>query len=428
VKNPVSYTLKPNFTVTDVNLIFDSMRRRARAAFTYHWNMAVSTGNDSGLIATKLKNNAQAIEIGLAAAWETARTWADRKVEIVRFATDVDKERFERAQKLVSDWKGMIKSYEADCFRKARGNKMIRFITTKRESTWKEDVAYALNTLRRAYPFVSIKNRPRLARALRKALTAGTAKYGRWDQILKNTAVFPNDLLAEGIPAAEIAGPWWTKTKTIKRPMDWVERGILSEKDLARARSSPTILNWVGDIGLDSGDHTLVHAVEVYYSQHRSPPSVEWARRRNNEIEEERTQKDLEDQLPQVEAWLESSDYWRRSEDVTVPPMPDPTFRVLRQGDGELLCHMAKRDGLCVVDSVIDAVNDISWAKGEGAFTEKLFLKAKREGFVTLIISTDQKRRTVVGLNEHGFCTSEHHCTGIQNKVDAVAYEYFKKH
>jgi hypothetical protein len=79
------------------------------------------------------------------------------------------------------------------------------------------------------------------------------------------------------------------------------------------ASSSPTAKTWLMDAGLDANDRQLVQSVETYYIQHKAAPSVEWARRRNNELEEERTNKDLETQLPQVEEWLSESAYWRRS-------------------------------------------------------------------------------------------------------------------
>jgi hypothetical protein len=411
--NPVSYTLKKDFTAGDVDRIFDSMRRRARAAFTYRWE---SIKNKDTIVADKIKKHAEAVEKTLGDSWGYCK-WvmaSDKgdyaKHELVQIGG------INAANKI-------LKLYEEECFKAVRDMAWHKkAVQVGKKSVlgeaWTPNVRAILLRVRSAYPWVTSKNLHRLAKAI-QPMVIGKPKIDTRDGY-----VVAADLLAFGIPAAEIAGPWYDKKK-FKSPVEWVRN---KEGIAFSYLSSETMRGWMNTNGLDENDRQLRDSIKNYFDQHRAAPSVAWARRRQNELEEERTQKDLEAQLTPVEEWLESSYYWRHSEDVTVPPMPDPTFHVLCQGDAELLCRMAKRDGLCVVDAIIDMVNDISWAKDEDTFTAKLFLKAKREGFVTLIISTDPKRRTVVGLNEHGFCTSEHHCTGIQNKVDVVAYEYFKKH
>jgi hypothetical protein len=79
------------------------------------------------------------------------------------------------------------------------------------------------------------------------------------------------------------------------------------------------------------------------------------------------------------------------------------------------------------VDAVINIMESATGYDDEERTSKSIYKQSKSENFVTLIFSTDPKRRTVVGLNELGICTSEHHCTGIQNKVDKLAFEYFKK-
>ena len=429
--NPTNYNLKEgSFTVKDIDRIYDTLRRRARAAFTYRWNIMPDPKAAGGIVAQKIKKEAEAIEYGLTASWETARKWADTKTEIVRFATDVKHERWMRAQKIINDSKVIIRGYEGDCFAKVRNARHIKSLSAGRaEESWLNQVRAYLTRLSMAYPYVSRKNRPRLVKVLRKHL----AKH-EWKDRAKAGNIYPSDLVAAGIPAAEIVGPWWQRTKDIKSPMDWIkdnEQSVSSMiSDNGPWHMSPRATDWVRAIDLDYGDRQLVQAVEHYYDRNKTAPSVDWVRRRSNELEEERTNKDLETQVPRVEEWLEESEYWRRSADfaeIYLPIMPDPTFRVLRQGDGDLLCRTARRDGLCVVDAVINILDNAGMYADEERTSKAVFRKSKEEGFVTLIISTDPKRRTVVGLNELGICTSEHHCTGISNKVDKVAYEYFKK-
>jgi len=432
MKNPVSYILGKDFTVKTIDRIYDSMRRRARAAFKHQWGH-VEKPEVGGFITEKLKKNAEAIEYGLTASWEEARKWANRGVEIVRFGTNVEAERWMRAQKFITDSNRLIKNYEGECFQRVRGQKHIKALTKPKDGArWFDEVKTLLKRLRMAYPYVTSKNQPRLSKALRKHIAPYSPSTGNWDNRFKAGAIRPYHLLEAGIPAAEIAGPWWTRRKDIKSPIEWVRAGKMTNDFSGRmdeASSSPTAKTWLMDAGLDANDRQLVQSVETYYMQHKAAPSVEWARRRNNELEEERTNKDLEDQLPKVEDWLTESDYWRRSADfaeVYIPKMPDPTFRVLGPGDAELLCRTAKRDGLCVVDTITDIVDNGVYVDEERT-SKSWYKKSKEEGFVTLIFSTDPKRRTVVGLNELGICTSEHHCTGIQNKVDKLAFEYFKK-
>lgn len=419
-RNPTNYNLtKGSFTVKDIDRIYDTFRRRARAAFTHQWGLVE---DPTSVIARKLKQNAEAIEYGLTASWEEARTWAARGG---LFASEED--RWEKAQKQVNTSKTIIRNYEAECFQRVRGKRHITGLSKPRDesATWMGLMKGALTRLRMAYPFVSAKNRPRLAKALSTYMVD-----------FKYFHIMPKQLLLFGIPAAEIAGPWYTKNDIVKRPMDWVERGIFADRDRVKAYSSPHVGDWLEDAGLDRNDRQLVQSVEVYYNSHKTAPSVAWARQRSNELEAQRSAKDIDDQIPKVEEWLEASSYWRRSADyaaITIPELPDPTFRVLRPGDGELLCRAAQRNGLCVVDAITDLLDKAGSRSREPdedyeeEFIRELFCLSEDENFVTLIISTDPKRRTVVGLNSAGVCTSEHHCTGIQNKVDKIAYEYFRK-
>lgn len=430
--NPTDYNLKEgSFTARDIDRIYDTLRRRARAAFKHQW-ATCSTRLEDSFIAKKLKANAEAIEYGLTASWEEAQKWADRSTSYLALTKEqAEHNRWLKAQKLVNDSKTIIRNYEAECFQRVRGAKHIKHLTRDRGSTlpnWTSTVQAILSRARGAYPFISKKNLHRLGNAIKPLVIGKPVVDTRSGYILAR------DLLTFGIPAAEVAGPWYDKKK-FKSPVEWVKHSTKMESKSFGFFSSPTIRDWIRENGLDDDDRHLRDSIQHYYDHEGHPPSVAWAQRRSNELEEERAQKDMEEQLPKVEEWLEASDYWRRSADyatIDIPKMPDPTFRVLRQGDGELLCRAAKRDGLCVVDTLTDLVADAeSRARGmhedeEEAFTKKLYVLSEQSDVVTLIMSSDPKRRTVVGLNSEGICSSEHHCTGIQNKVDLEAYKYFR--
>lgn len=190
---------------------------------------------------------------------------------------------------------------------------------------------------------------------------------------------------------------------------------------------------------MDGSDGLLVEGVEHYWRQNKQVPSEHWVRRRSNELTEERTNAEIKDQIPDVEAWLGASQGWRRAKPpmVKIPPMPDPTFHVVAPSEAADLCRRAKRDGLCVIDVIQNQLmeEDPYGERPEDALDEDelelykedpVFARSKAEGVCTLIVSTDPQRRTVVGLNEEGKCTSEHHCTGKNNAVDKIAWEYFK--
>lgn len=410
MRNPVSYTLKKDFTAADVYRIFDSMRRRARAAFTHLWGHCPS-GLEDHFRAREAEEKAHAVEKTIADCYGYCKSVLTSTPDLVQFS--------------VNDAQRILKSYEVDCFQKVRWAKHVKSLTKGRKSVlpnWTSTVAAILSRVRTAYPFVSKKNMHRLGNAIKSVVIGKPAIDTRDGYVLAR------DLLTFGIPAAEIAGPWYDKKK-FKSPLEWVKHSTTMESKSFGYFASMSMRDWIRDNGLDDDDRHLRDSTQHYYEHEGHAPSVAWAQRRSRELEEERENKDIEAQLPKVEEWLTESAYWRRSADfaeVQIPTMPDPTFRVLRQSDGELLCRMARRDGLCVVDAITDIVDNGAYADEERT-SKSWYKKSKEEGFVTLVISTDPKRRTVVGLNDAGICTSEHHCTGIQNKVDKIAFEYFRK-
>lgn len=249
------------------------------------------------------------------------------------------------------------------------------------------------------------------------------------------------DLVKAGIPAADVVGPWWTRTTHIKSPMDWV---TLDGKHMPRHYPdymSPTPSEWLDNIGLDGRDPALFASVENYYTRHKAAPSVKWAQERSNQLEAERAKKEIEGQLASVRLWLEYSEAWLETGKILIPILPGPEWKVLGPKDARKLCETAKRDGLCVVDVITSFVEGDphdadqqeeaeQMRKHEARtspYSEHMLKHCDEEGVCSLVLCTDPTRRTVVGLDANGICTSEHHCTGIQNKVDREAWEYFRK-
>lgn len=300
---------------------------------------------------------------------------------------------------------------------------------------------------RQKFPYIRPQYKNRLMRLAIAEVASGNKPGRLTEEILTMT-----DLLKIGIPAVDIVGPWWPRTPDIKSPMDYIDFTdrhsdirIIGRPDVTRGvtdRESPSVDDWLHVVNLDGGDRELREACFQYYLRHKAAPSVKWAQERSNQLDEERAKKEIEGQIPSVKLWLRYSETWLRTGRILVPILPGPEWKVLGPNDAKKLCETAKRDGLCVLDVITSFVegDDYDSEQQEEAaamrkhdprtspYSEALLEHCDDEGVCSLILCTDPKRRTVVGLNANGICTSEHHCTGVQNKFDAGAYEYFKKH
>ena len=418
--NPVSFNLKSGFTAKDIDRIYDNLRRRARAAFAHQWQ-TLSEESRENLIGDKLKKNAKAVETALTVAWEQARTLAGMA------GTMLEKDRLYNAQKIINDSKAFIRNYEAACFQRVRGARCIKATTTGKKTifgdAWTPKVRSIINRARSAYPWITTKNLSRLTKAVRPFV------IGKDPDIM--SGYLPTEmLLSYGIPAVEIAGPWYDK-KTFKSPMEWVKYKVQTVSGKHPHFSSPTIREWITANGLDENDRQLRDSIQNYFDGHKSAPSVAWAQRRQSELEQERQEKDIEENAEVVQEWLYASKEWRLRDDVYVPPMPDSSYRIASPMDAHEICRRAAKDGLCVVDRLKDMVETAQGKRGyrEGDDEnndEILFNVANDEGVVMLVLLHDKQYRTVVGLNVEGICTSEHHCTGKNNELDKNAWEYFR--
>ena len=280
--------------------------------------------------------------------------------------------------------------------------------------------------LRKNYPYIRAVHRARLAKIVVQYLNEAAKKA---PGVPRPDAVDFNawDMVKLGVPAADVAGPWWPRTDKIKSPMgfiDWLDTyfGTLLLEDHIEVRypahSSPTEQSWLTVAGLDEGDRKLREACVQYYLRHKTAPSVEWARRRSKELEEERKQEDMKKSLPSVRTWLKASIMFRRDYSAYVRDL-DGEWRIVKPEDAEELCERAQRDGLCVVD-LLKHLSQYSEDRDD------CFRRSNGAGVCTLLFSTDPKRRTIVGLNAEGVCTEDHHSTGKDNAVDAAAWKQFR--
>jgi hypothetical protein len=453
--NPVSYLLNavtreqqiPS-RIRQVRAIFSSVRKQARAAYVF-WRKNIEAGGIYKTLDTteKIKYTLKGLDD------EAAKMEGDFQKAEVYCLQHADPRQWEFqpegpmtlgwndhislvrpiVKKVVSVLRGFQNRAYGNHRYESEGKKTIRIgqeTVTPFRPRLKFDV---FKDLSKRYPYVTAKNKARLAR-LYNAYWEVAGRFPKADSI------YPYMLVAAGIPAAEVVGPWWSRSATIKSPMDWVRvQGSVTDGlgTVGLFSRSPNIEDWLKHLGMDNRDGALVESLQNYWRTHKQVPSEHWARRRSNELEEARKNAEIADQIPDVESWLKASRGWRKDKAVQIPPMPDPTFHVVEPAEAADLCRRARRDGLCVIDVIQNQLMDEDpyGEKPEDALDEEelerykddpILERSKAEGVCTLIVSTDPHRRTVVGLNEKGVCTSEHHCTGKNNEVDKIAWEYFR--
>ncbi len=368
-----------------------------------------------------------------------------------RNAVDVANSYIRHANDVLMRGHKSVRGFEAAALSKLRGSQsyyekpthrehVLRVTKREREFTRK---MYLI--LRQQYPYIREKNRKRLMRVAMHQIEAGN-KPGYF----RERAVTMTDLMKAGIPAVDIVGPWWPKTPDIKSPADYIDYmdrhsdiRLLNDPSTTRALGdfeSPAVDDWLHIVGLDGGDRELREACMQYYLRNKAAPSVKWAQERSNQLDAERAKKEIEGSIPEVTKWLKYSKVWRDKGKVIIPILPGPEWKVLEPQDARKLCETAKRDGLCVVDVIEGFIDPDPYDHDDeetaqriknddprdGALSSDLLNYCNDEGVCTLILCTDPKRRTVVGLDKDGNCTSEHHATGVQNKVDKAAWEYFR--
>jgi hypothetical protein len=370
----------------------------------------------------------------------------------VRNRIDVANDYIKHASDAIKRGHVWIKEYEHYAYKDVINNSKYHGEQTDREQqlAWakhnREYIRKLYLSVRQRFPYVREKYRNRMMKLAIAEVASGNKPGRLTEQVLTMT-----DLLKIGIPAVDIVGPWWPRTPDIKSPMDYIDFTdrhsdirILTSPDVVRGvtdRMSPSHDDWLFVIGLDGGDRELRDACFQYYLRHKAAPSVKWAQERSNQLEEERAKKEIEGQIPSVKLWLGYSETWLRTGRILVPILPGPEWKVLGPDDAKKLCETAKRDGLCVLDVITSFVegDDYDSEQQEEAaemrkhdprtspYSEAMLEHCDDEGVCSLIFCTDPKRRTVVGLDANGICTSEHHCTGVQNEVDTDAWKYFRK-
>jgi hypothetical protein len=266
------------------------------------------------------------------------------------------------------------------------------------------DTTWAYRCTVRGFPFVSWgKYKKRLIRTL---LDFRATHPQEWKQLWPRQMFLV--LPALGIPAREIVGPY-----TYRRPADYV-------KDAQGVRSSTpnvsdliTEANQRGGHHLDPYDEDLGRAIHAYVTTHgNQTPSIQTVLNINRQIERERLTKGKTEAFEVMEAW------WDAAVQADLWPMVQKIQASLPEGwaifDGsttmkEELWYRVRTWNLCTIEQMK------YWVKQD----------PKQWGCYYLILATDRKRGTVVGLTSGVVCRHAHWCTGVNNKIDAEAYDLF---
>lgn len=419
MRNPVDY--RRISSAADIRRIFASLRKRVQAAYAAH-RAHIIRECSMDVIQRRVPRN---VDYELK-SWDDRTAMArDRLAQkeeaaLRHHVASRSQEHASMVPLKVRDGIKIVREYEADAFQSARAQKHLASLRKRGAAETKptEEWQAFLTRVRRAFPYA--------AKEYPERLLAAVTEYGRR---LRKVGRSPLEvalhiegadfnslyLQAAGIPASTIAGPWVTPGR---RPQEW-----LSSTGEGHRYMSATVTDWLHDIGLDGDDRELSRRIMNYAIENKRVPSKQTAREINNQIEHERQQKEIEENIDAVRSWLNCSAHWRRGNDVSIPPLLD-AWRVVTPRDAEDLCRRAQKDGLCVVDVLSHIMNDAD--EGDEA-EDPVFEKSKKEGVCTLLFSIDPKRKTIVGLDEDGVCTSHHHCTGRDNKLDPEAWEYFKR-
>lgn len=453
--NPVPYRLKPISTlrdisrcITQVRQIFSSYRKRARAAYIFkreqiknHLKQYDGVKDYDAAKAKELKNWDDE-------AYCREQVFADQESKITVHMQKLmlmddwtEKERVDTFNATVevynqkirwprTDMASGLESFEKLAYHesraKARGKKsdgVIAGMTTRTSSTRVK--GEILTSVKARYPWVTAKNKPRLIKVV-QAYFQVAHRFPRPEDI------YPYMLTAAGIPAAEVVGPWWSRSEKVKSPMDWIRlHGAPSDGlgHIALHSSSPGPRNYIANLNVDAHDHKLVDSVAHYYKHNKQVPSATWVRQRANELEEERKEAEVEEQVEDVESWLRASSGWRKNKDIEAPTLPEG-WHYVAPSQAEKLCRMAQRDGLCVIDVITGLVGDDMGDMNEDEdeiVSDPVLVRSIAEKVCSLVIHQDPKIRTVVGLNEDGVCSDHHHCTGTNNEFDKAAWELFKR-
>jgi hypothetical protein len=293
-----------------------------------------------------------------------------------------------------------IKQREAVFYAKEKREQYFKKRDAKFEPRKERDPLRRLSamvlSLKLNYPYVSNKNRIRLAKIVltkhRSGLMFGTH------------SIDFRMLQSAGIPAVEIAGPW-----CYLPPKQFVTK-------VPTHTASPDIPDFLGMIGLDPTDRELIDGVKAYYEANKRAPGIEWCRRAANLLEEDRRKHKATKLLKPIEQWLDLSQEWGANRQAKWPKLP-AGWRYLYRKDAQEVINRSHEDGLCLADTIASLVS-------EGRSEEDIWERSYEAGLCSLIV----KGRTVVGLSAEGVCDNEHHACGENNEVDEEAWNLFREH
>lgn len=266
------------------------------------------------------------------------------------------------------------------------------------------------------YPWVNYaKHRQRILRGIARLFV----RQGRED--IWQTGINYGVLLSWGIPAKEIAGPFFAET--FKSPKEFVKHlssygemiDRLAHGQSEQPVSSPTVRQWISSVNsvrgtrYDPNDYELIRRLEAAaVANNGNRLSWRMIGRVLNEIERERAEKNMEDYLVVFERFASRSEQ-ERAQVVDAPDAP-PGWHWFGPQDFKRVASYIAKWHLCVGDQMRFALQ-----------------QPHHDAFWHALLCDNEKIATVMGLNTDFICPSRHMACGRQNEVDEDAYDFFSR-
>lgn len=229
------------------------------------------------------------------------------------------------------------------------------------------------------------------------------------------------ELMAVGIPARQIVGPY-----TYLKPAEVIKQSLEAYRAIdveyqyhntyicseALLESNLILeVNRQRGTSLDSRDRELKEKIFTWTTTHdNKTPSMQQVINFNRELEKQREKANREESMEIIGSWLEWSElYVKKHANKGINPPEGFIYATNTNGIKEEIFKRTTSWGMCLIDQMD------SWL-GEHVRDREVF---------ALVMATDRKRGTICGLTKRWVCEYSYYCTGVNNKVDGEAFDYF---
>lgn len=229
------------------------------------------------------------------------------------------------------------------------------------------------------------------------------------------------ELMGLGIPARQIVGPY-----TYLKPAAVIKQSLEAYREVdAQYQCHNTYIcsaalpasNLISEVNrqrgtsLDFRDRELRDKIFTWTTTHdNKTPSMQQVINFNRELEKQRETANREESMEILDFWLKWSErYVKKHANKGINP---PEGFIYATNTKEIKEELFKRTtswGMCLIDQMD------SWL-GEQVGDREVF---------ALVMATNRKRGTICGLTKRWVCEYSYYCTGVNNKADDEAFDYF---